>query len=156
VNPVAGGGLIAGNAVAAAALKPDIEIMGVQTRRFPAVRQALDAQPIRCGTATIAEGIAVKEPGQRTLPVIREQVTDMLEVDESDIEQTILMLLEIEKTVVEGAGAAGLAAVLAHPERFRGRRVGMVVSGGNIDLLPLSSVIQRGLARSGRVVRVRV
>src|SRR5699024_2339501 len=91
-----------------------------------------------------------------TLPVIREQVTDMLEVDESDIEQAILMLLEIEKTVVEGAGAVGLAAVLAHPERFRGRRVGMVVSGGNIDLLPLSSVIQRGLARSGRVVRVRV
>jgi len=156
VIPVGGGGLIAGNAVAAAALKPDIEIMGVQTRRFPAVRQALDAQPIRCGTATIAEGIAVKEPGQRTLPVIREQITGMLEVDESDIEQAILMLLEIEKTVVEGAGAVGLAAVLAHPERFRGRRVGMVVSGGNIDLLPLSSVIQRGLARSGRVVRVRV
>lgn len=154
--PVGGGGLIAGNAVAAAAIRPDLEVVGVQTQRFPAVEQVLNGQPVVCGAATIAEGIAVKEPGRRTLPLIREYVTDIMRVDESDIERAILMLLEIEKTVTEGAGAAGLAAILAQPERFRGRRVGLILTGGNIDLLRLSSAIQRGLARSGRVVRVRV
>ncbi|WP_018716414.1 threonine ammonia-lyase [Arhodomonas aquaeolei] len=156
VIPVGGGGLIAGNAVAAKAINPDIEIVGVQTERFPAVRQALAGEPIHCGAATIAEGIAVKQPGTLTLPIIRELVDDILLVDEPGIERAILMLLEIEKTVAEGAGAAGLAAVLAEPERFRGRRVGLILCGGNIDLLPLSSVIQRGLVRSGRIIRVRV
>lgn len=156
VVPVGGGGLISGNAVAAAALRPDLEVIGVQTQRFPAMKQALAGQAVQCGAGTIAEGIAVKEPGQHTLPLVREHVADIILVDESTIEQAILMLLEIEKTVVEGAGAAGLAAVLTHPERFHGRRVGMVLSGGNIDLLRLSSAIQRGLARTSRVVRVRV
>ncbi|WP_440996517.1 threonine ammonia-lyase [Arhodomonas sp. SL1] len=156
VIPIGGGGLIAGNAIAARALNPDIRIIGVQTTRFPAVRQALAGKPVQCGPATIAEGIAVKEPGRLTLPIIRELVDDVVLVDEPVIERAVLLFLDIEKTVAEGAGAAGLAAVLADPERFRGQRVGLILCGGNIDLLPLSSVIQRGLVRSGRIVRVRV
>lgn len=156
VVPIGGGGLISGIAVAAAALRPDLEIIGVQTQRFPAMKQALADEAVQCGVGTIAEGIAVKEPGQHTLPLVRKHVSDIVLVDEGTIERAILMLLEIEKTVAEGAGAVGLAAILAYPERFRGRRVGMVLSGGNIDLLRLSSAIQRGLARTDRVVRVRV
>jgi len=156
VIPIGGGGLIGGNAVAAKAIRPDISVIGVQTQRYPSMKQALNNQPIRCGPATIAEGIAVKQPGRLTLPLIRELVEEIRLVDEPDIERAILMLLEIEKTVVEGAGAAGLAAILADPERFRGRRVGLPLCGGNIDLLPLSSVIQRGLVRGGRIIRVRV
>lgn len=156
VVPIGGGGLISGMAVAARAIKPDIEIIGVQSSRFPAMKQACAGEPVSTGPATIAEGIAVKVPGQRTLPLIRDLVSEMVLVDEAHLEQAILLLLEIEKTVVEGAGAAGLAAILAHPERFRDRRVGTVLCGGNIDLLPLSSVIQRGLVRTDRVVRVRV
>lgn len=156
VIPVGGGGLIAGCAVAARALRPDIEIVGVQTRRFPAMKQALAGRPVQCGPATIAEGIAVKQPGELTLPLVRELVDDIMLVEEAAIEHAILLLLEIEKTVVEGAGAAGLAAVLADGERFRGRRLGLILCGGNLDLLPLASVIERGLVRSGRVVRLRV
>ncbi len=156
VVPIGGGGLIGGIAVAAKALKPDIEIIGVQTRRFPAVKQALAGETIATGPPTIAEGIAVKVPGKRTLPLIRDLVADVVLVDEPDLEQAILQLLEIEKTVVEGAGAAGLAALFAHPDRFRDRCVGTVLCGGNIDLLALSSVIQRGLVRTERVARVRV
>lgn len=156
VVPVGGGGLISGIAVAAKTLRPDIEIVGVQTECFPAMKQALAGQAVVCGPGTVAEGIAVKEPGRLTLPLVRQHVSDIVLVDESAIEQAILMLLEIEKTVVEGAGAAALAAILTNPQRFRDRRVGMVLSGGNIDLLRLSSAIQRGLARTGRVVRVRV
>jgi len=120
------------------------------------MQQALAGEPIHCGASTVAEGIAVKHPGELTLPLIRENVADIVLVDEAEIERGILMLLEIEKTVAEGAGAAGLAAVLSQPERYRGRRVGLVLSGGNIDLLPLASVIQRGLVRTGRVARIRV
>ena len=156
VVPIGGGGLIAGCAVAAKGIRPDIEIIGVQTRRFPAMKQALAGRPVRCGPATIAEGIAVKHPGRLTLPLVRDLVDDIMLVEEAAIEHAILLLLEIEKTVVEGAGAAGLAAVLADPERFRGRRVGLILCGGNLDLMPLSSVIERGLIRSGRVVRLRV
>jgi threonine dehydratase len=156
VVPVGGGGLIAGNAVAAKAVRSRIEIIGVEAARFPAMQQALAGEPIECGASTIAEGIAVKEPGQLTLPIVRKLVNSIVLVDEICIEEAVLLLLEIEKTVVEGAGAAALAALLAEPERFAGRRVGLILSGGNIDLLPLSSVIQRGLVRSGRLVRVRV
>ncbi|WP_290649498.1 threonine ammonia-lyase [Aquisalimonas sp.] len=156
VVPIGGGGLIGGMAVAARAVSPGTEVIGVQTTRFPAMKQALAGEPIVTGPPTIAEGIAVKVPGKRTLPLVRDLVSDIVLVDEWHLEQAILLLLEIEKTVVEGAGAAGLAAVLAHPERFRGRRIGIVLCGGNIDLLPLSSVIQRGLVRTERVVRVRV
>ncbi|MFP4138373.1 MAG: pyridoxal-phosphate dependent enzyme, partial [Halomonas sp.] len=137
-------------------LKPGIEVVGVQTTRFPAMKQALANEPIHCGQATLAEGIAVKQPGRLTLPIVRERVRDIVLVDEPEIERAILLLLEIEKSVAEGAGAAGLAAVLADPERYRGRKVGLILCGGNIDMLALSSVIQRGLVRSGRIVRVRV
>ncbi|QTF93698.1 threonine ammonia-lyase [Halomonas sp. BM-2019] len=156
VIPIGGGGLIAGNAIAAGELKPGIEVVGVQTKRFPAMQQALAGEPIQCGQATLAEGIAVKQPGRLTLPIVRERVRDIVLVDEPEIERAILLLLEIEKTVAEGAGAAGLAAVLADPERYRGRNVGLILCGGNIDMLALASVIQRGLVRSGRIVRVRV
>lgn len=156
VVPVGGGGLIAGNAVAAKALKPEIKIIGVQTSRFPSMFQALRGEPIRCETATFAEGIAVSQPGVLTLPIVRKFVDEILLVEESEIEAAVLLLLEVEKTVVEGAGAAGLAALLAKPERFRRSKVGLILSGGNIDLFTLSSIIQRGLVRSGRLVRMRV
>jgi len=156
VIPVGGGGLIAGNAVAAKEMKSGIEIIGVQTARFPAMFQALRGEPIRCAVATFAEGIAVTEPGTLTLPIVRKFVDEMLLVEESQIEAAVLLLLEVEKTVVEGAGAVGLAALLAEPERFRGRQVGLILSGGNIDLFTLSSIIQRGLVRSGRLARLRV
>jgi threonine dehydratase len=109
-----------------------------------------------CGAATIAEGIAVKEPGRITREIVAGRVREILLVDEAEIEEALLLLLEIEKTVVEGAGAAGLAALLAHGARFRGRKVGVVLSGGNIDLIVLSSIIQRGLVRSGRLARIRL
>ncbi len=156
VVPVGGGGMIAGIAVAAKARKPGIEVVGVETRSFPAVHCALHGREAKFGGSTIAEGIAVKEPGALTLPLIRAHVADVLLVDDGDIEQAIVQLLEIEKTVVEGAGAAGLAALERHPERFRGRNVGVVLSGGNIDPLVLSDIIERGLVRSGRLVRMRV
>lgn len=156
IVPIGGGGLIAGVAVAAKAIKPDIRIIGVQAERFPSMKQALEGEFIECGKRTIAEGIAVKTPGTLTLPVIREWVDEILLVDEGQIEEAVEMLLEVEKSVVEGAGAAGLAAVLAHKEKFQGKRVGLILSGGNIDMLTLSSVIQRGLVRSGHLVRVSV
>jgi threonine dehydratase len=156
VVPVGGGGLIAGIAVAAKALKPGIEVVGVQTSGFPAVHCALHGREATFAGSTIAEGIAVKEPGALTLPIIRERVADVLLVDDGDIEQAIVQLLEIEKTVVEGAGAAGLAALLRHSDRFRGRKAGIVLSGGNIDPLVLSDIIERGLVRSGRLARLRV
>ncbi len=154
--PIGGGGLISGNAIAAKGVHPDIEIMGVQAVRFPSMLQALRGTPIECGATTIAEGIAVKEPGHLTLSVIKKLVDEIMLVDESEIEAAVLLLLEVEKTVVEGAGAVGLAALLKNRERFRGRKVGLILSGGNIDLLILSSIIQRGLSRSGRLVRIRV
>jgi threonine dehydratase len=156
VVPVGGGGLIAGIAVAARSLNPAIEIVGVETTGFPAVHAALHDEPPSFSSSTIAEGIAVKQPGALTLPLIRQHVAEMVLVEEGDIEQALLMLLEIEKTVVEGAGAAALAALIAHPDRFRGRNVGLVLSGGNIDPLLLSDIIARGLVRSGRLARLRV
>jgi threonine dehydratase len=154
--PIGGGGLISGMAVAARGLKPDAEVIGVQSERFPAMAQLLRRQPVQCDSYTIAEGIAVKKPGQQTREVIGKLVSDILLVGEGELEDAVLMLLQIEKTVVEGAGACGLAALLKHRARFRKKRVGLVLSGGNIDLLVLSSIIQRGLARSGQLVRLRV
>ncbi len=156
IVPVGGGGLIAGNAIAAKGLQPGISIVGVQTARFPAMRQALAGEAIRCGTSTIAEGIAVKQPGRLTSAIVRDQVDDIVLVDEDEIEEAVQLLLCMEKTVVEGAGAAGLAALLAHRERFCGRKVGLILCGGNIDLIILSSIIQRSLVRSGRLVRLHV
>jgi len=156
VVPIGGGGLMAGNAVAARALRPSMEIVGVETARFPSMARALQGEPAVCGTSTLAEGIAVKEPGRLTLPLVRTHVDDILLVDEEDIEKAVLLLLEVEKTVAEGAGAAGMAAVSAYPERFAGRKTGVILSGGNIDLPVLASIIQRGLARTGRLVRLSV
>ena len=156
VVAVGGGGLISGVATAARAIKPGIEVVGVQTERFPAVWNAVHAGQRECGQATIADGIAVKHPGSLTLPLIRERVDDVLLVGEDDIEQAIVLLLEIEKTVVEGAGAVGLAALLRHRERFTGRTVGLILCGGNIEPLVLAEIIQRGMVRSGRLVRLRV
>jgi threonine dehydratase len=155
VVAVGGGGLISGMATAAHVLRPGIQVYGVQTERFPPVWSALHGEARECGQATIADGIAVKSPGALTLPVIRQHVDDMLLVGEDDIEQGILLLLEIEKTVVEGAGAVGLAALLKHRERFAGRKVGLVLCGGNIEPLVLAEIIQRGMVKSGRLVRLR-
>ncbi|AOS81455.1 MULTISPECIES: threonine ammonia-lyase [Hydrogenophaga] len=156
VVAIGGGGLIGGVATAAKALKPDIEVIGVQTERFPAMVNAIKGTRHPQGSSTIAEGIAVGTPGEINLPLVRERVDDLLLVDEGDIEQAIVMLLEIEKTLVEGAGAAGLAALLKHPKRFAGRRVGLVLSGGNIDPMLLASIIERGMVRAGRLARIAV
>ncbi|AKZ61276.1 threonine dehydratase [Herbaspirillum hiltneri N3] len=156
VVAIGGGGLLAGMAVAARSRRPGIDIVGVQAKRFPSMINAIQGTAHALGTSTIAEGIAVATPGVLTREIIARDVNDLLLVDEGDIEQAVLMLLEIEKTLVEGAGAAGLAALIRHPERFRGKRVGMVLSGGNIDPLLLAAIIERGMVRAGRLARVRV
>jgi threonine dehydratase len=156
VIAVGGGGLIGGIATAAKALKPGIRIIGVQAQRFPAMYNAIKGTHLPQGASSIAEGIAVGTPGLLPQEIIRSLVDDMLLVDEGDIEQAIVMLLEIEKTLVEGAGAVGLAAVLKYPEMFKGQRVGLVLCGGNIDPLLLSSIIERGMVRAGRLARIRV
>jgi threonine dehydratase len=156
VVAIGGGGLISGVATAARSIRPGIEVIGVQTERFPAVWNAVHGQRNESAQATIADGIGVKAPGALTVPLIRERVADVLLVGEDDIEQAILMLLEIEKTVVEGAGAVGLAALMKHRGRFAGRKVGLVLSGGNIEPLVLAEIIQRGMVKSGRLARLRV
>jgi threonine dehydratase len=156
VIAVGGGGLISGVATAAKAIRPDIEIIGVQTSRFPAMVNAIQGTQHPQGTSTIAEGIAVGTPGKITQEIIRRLVDDLVLVDEGDIEQAVLMLLEIEKTLVEGAGAAGLAALVRYPERFKGKKVGLVLCGGNIDPLLLAAIIERGMVRSGRLARIKV
>jgi threonine dehydratase len=156
VVPVGGGGLISGMAVAAKARRPDIEIVGVEVESYPAMLAALGRHAPGTGGPTIAEGIAVATPGKLTLDIVRALVDDIVLVPEQAIERALALALEIEKVVVEGAGAAGLAALLEHGERFRGRRVGTVLTGGNIDLRVLASVILRALARSGRLVRFRI
>lgn len=154
--PVGGGGLIAGNAIAAKNIRPEIEVIGVQTKRFPAMKQALEGNQIVCREMTIADGIGVEAPGLLTLPVIREQVDQILLVGEREIEGAVLLLLEVEKAVIEGAGAVGLAALFENRNRFKGKKVGLILSGGNIDILALSSIIQRGLVRSGRLIRLHI
>ncbi len=156
VVPIGGGGLISGIATAAKAQKPGIEIIGVQAAACPSMyrkRAGLPEAPLR---PTIADGIAVKRPGRFTLPIVKALVDDILLVEEAAIEAAILSLLEIEKLVVEGAGAAGLAAVMSARERFAGRRVGLILCGGNIDLRLLSVVILRGLAHSRRLIWIQV
>ncbi len=153
---IGGGGLISGMSIAAKALKPDIEILGVETSRFPSMLAALKGETAVFGASTIAEGIAVREPGKLTLDIVKKLVGDIVLVDEGDIEEAIVMLLEIEKTVVEGAGAASLAAMMQHRERFVGKHVGLVLCGGNIDPLMLAEIIQRGMVRSGRLARIKV
>ena len=156
VIAVGGGGLIAGMATAAKALKPGIEVIGVQTSRFPGMVNAIKGTHHPQGSSTIADGIAVGTPGVLTQAIIAQRVDDLLLVDEGDIEQAMVMLLEIEKTLVEGAGAAGLAALLKYPARFAGKKVGLVLCGGNIDPLLLAAIIERGMVRAGRLARIRV
>ena len=156
VIAIGGGGLISGMATVAKALKPSMEVVGVQTVRFPAMFNAIKGAKHPQGTSTIAEGIAVGTPGSIPMDVIRARVDDLLLVDEGDIEQALVMLLEVEKTLVEGAGAVGLAALLKYPERFKGKRVGLVLCGGNIDPLLLAAIIERGMVRAGRLARIRV
>jgi threonine dehydratase len=160
VIAIGGGGLISGISTAAKALKPGIEIIGVQTERFPAMYAAVKGVSMPQGQYTIAEGIAVKSPGGLTQPIVSRLVDDIELVSEADIEHAIVVLLEIEKTVVEGAGAAGLAALLraqeAGSERFKGKRIGLVLTGGNIDPLMLGELIERGMVRAGRLARIRV
>ena len=156
VIAVGGGGLIAGMATAARGVKAGVQVFGVQTERFPAVWNALHQGNRESARATIADGIAVKSPGVLTLPIIKSCVDDVLLVGEDDIEQAILTLLEIEKTIVEGAGGVGLAALMKHRERFAGRRVGLVLCGGNIEPLVLAEIIQRGMVKSGRLARLKV
>ncbi|MFN8122038.1 MAG: threonine ammonia-lyase [Thermoleophilia bacterium] len=156
VVPVGGGGLIAGMAVAARAVRPGIRIVGVQTERFPAAWNAVHDGHREAGTVTMADGIAIGMPGAENVALIRDLVDDVLLVDEGDIEQAVLTLLEIEKSVVEGAGAVGLAAVLRHRDAFAGRTAGLVLSGGNIEPLVLAEIIERGMVRSGRLTRLLV
>ena len=153
---VGGGGLIAGMATVAKALHPQMEVVGVQTARFPAMVNAIKGTSHPQGTSSIAEGIAVGTPGRITQEIIAKRVDDLVLVEEGDIEQALVMLLEVEKTLVEGAGAAGLAALLKYPERFKDKRVGLVLCGGNIDPLLLAAIIERGMVRAGRLARIRV
>lgn len=153
--PIGGGGLLAGMAIAARGIKPSIGLIGVQTRAFPAMHAAIAGTTPQFATQTIAEGIAVRNVGRITREIIGRLVEDILLVDESDIENAISLLISIEKTVAEGAGAAGLAAVLTHPDRFRGRKVGIVICGGNIDTRLLGIVLQRQLVREQRLVTLR-
>jgi len=156
VIAVGGGGLISGIATAVRALKPGMQIIGVQTSRFPAMVNFVKGSTHAQGSSTIAEGIAVGQPGQITRELVKRLVDDLVLVDEGDIEQAIVMLLEIEKTLVEGAGAAGLAALLKDPARFAGKKVGLVLCGGNIDPLLLAAILERGMVRAGRLARIKV
>ncbi len=154
VVPVGGGGLIAGCAVAAAAMRPGIEVFGVEVAAYAALAQLLAGQPVEVGGATIAEGIAVRDIGRVPLEVIRAHVADVIVVPERAVEEAIALLAEGCKTVAEGAGAAGVAALLAFPDRFDGRRVGVPVCGGNIDPRILANVLLRNLLRDGRLRRL--
>lgn len=156
VVPIGGGGLISGMGTVAKSLDRPVEVIGVQARLFPSMFSRIKGGELPCGGDTLAEGIAVKEPGHFTARIIERVVDDIVLVDEPDLEKAVSLLLQIEKTVVEGAGAAGLAAVLAHRERFAGKSVGLVLCGGNIDTRLLANVLLRDLARSGRLARLRI
>ncbi len=156
VVPIGGGGLIAGMSVVVKALRPEIRITGVEASQYPSMSDALKGVDTAYGGATIAEGIAVKRPGMMTREIVRAHVDRVLTVDESILERAVQLLVTEQKIVAEGAGAAGIAAILSEPERFAGRRVGVVICGGNIDSRVLSSILLRGLIRDGRLVRLRV
>ncbi len=154
--PIGGGGLSSGMGVAAKALKPDLRLIGVQAQLYPSMYGHLRSEDLPCGGDTLAEGIAVKEPGKLTSRLLAGLLDDIVLVDENALESAVSLLLQIEKTVVEGAGAAGLAAVMMYPEKFAGRNVGIVLTGGNIDTRLLANVLLRDLARSGRLSRLRI
>ena len=156
VIPIGGGGLISGVATAAKALKPGIKVVGVEAELYPSMKNVVEGGNGQIGGDTLAEGIAVKEPGQLTRPIISDLVDRIDLVSENELEHAVSMLVTIEKTVVEGAGAAGLAAILAEPERFRGRKVGTTLCGGNIDTHLLANVLVRELVRCGRIARLKI
>jgi threonine dehydratase len=156
VVPIGGGGLISGIATAAKALRPDIDMVGVQAELYPSMYCRITGRDLPSAGDTIAEGIAVKKPAELTASVIARLVDEILLVSENEMEMAVGLLLQIEKTVVEGAGAAGLAALLAHRSRFEGRKVGLVLTGGNIDTRLLATVLLRDLFRSGRMSRLRI
>lgn len=155
-TPIGGGGLISGMAVAAKGINPRIEVIGVEAELYPSAYSKLRGLKLPCEGDTLAEGIAVKEPGVFTLEIIRQYVDDIVLVPERELERAVSLLLQIEKTVVEGAGAAGLAAMLAHPAKFKGKKVGLILCGGNIDTRLLANVLLRDLAREGRLARLRI
>ena len=156
VIPIGGGGLFSGMATAAKAMKPDIRIYGVQAELYPSMYSHIKQADLACDGDTLAEGIAVKQPGELTRRFVERLADDVLLVDERHLEEALSLLLQIEKTVVEGAGAAGLAALLTHKHLFAGRNVGLVLTGGNIDTRLLANVLLRDLARSGRLARLRI
>jgi threonine dehydratase len=156
VVPIGGGGLISGIATATKALHPKIDIIGVQATAFPSMKQVLAGEKVVTGTSTLAEGIAVKKPGQRTREIIKKNVDDIVLVEETAIEQAICELACRAKLVTEGAGAVGLAAVMSHREHFAGKRVGMVLSGGNIDDSLLANLLLRGMVRDQRIIELRI
>lgn len=156
VVPIGGGGLLSGVGTAARAINPNVELIGVQARLYPSMYAKIKGETLPCEGDTLAEGIAVKTPGEFTSKIIKEVVDDIVLVKESELENSVSLLLQIEKTVVEGAGAAGLAAVLADPARYKGKNVGIILCGGNIDTRLLANVLLRDLARSGRLARLRL
>jgi threonine dehydratase len=156
VIPVGGGGLISGNAIAAKHLKPGIRVVGVEARMYPSLHAEMRGEDPVCGGQTIAEGIAVKQIGRLPLQIAKALVDDVVLVDEPHLEQAVALFANVEKTVAEGAGAAGLAALLAHPGKFAGQRVGLILCGGNIDARLLASVLTRGLVREGRISSLRL
>jgi threonine dehydratase len=156
LTPIGGGGLISGMAVVAASADHPIEVVGVEAELYPSMYNRINGTQYPCAGDTLAEGIAVKEPGGITSAMVRELVDEIVLVSERSLEQAVSLLLQIEKSVVEGAGAAGLAALLEHPERFKGKTVGVVLCGGNIDTRLLANVLLRDLARSGRLARLRI
>jgi threonine dehydratase len=156
VVPVGGGGLISGIAIAVKALAPDVEVIGVETELYPSVHAALRGEVAKCGGDSLAEGIAVKNVGKLTLEIIRAKVDDVVLVAEGAIEEAVAAYLTLQKTMAEGAGAAGLAAVLSDPDRFRGKRVGLILAGGNIDPRLAASIMVRELAREERIAALRL
>ncbi|HXS50228.1 MAG TPA: threonine ammonia-lyase [Sphingomicrobium sp.] len=156
VVPIGGGGLMSGVSIAARAIKPGIELIGVEAELYPSMKCAIQGCDMALGGDTLAEGIAVKQPGELTSRILKELANDVVLVPERELERAVAMLVGIEKTVVEGAGAAGLAAMLADPERFRGRKVATLLCGGNIDTHLLANVLVRDLVRQGRIARLRV
>jgi threonine dehydratase len=156
VIPIGGGGLIAGNAIAAKAIRAGIEVVGVEAELYPSMWNALHGENRSCGGATLAEGIAVKNVGKLTLPVIRELVSEVMLVSEAQLERAVNAYLTLQKTMAEGAGAAGLAAMLKEPARFAGRKVGLILCGGNIDPRILASIMVRELERGEQIVSFRL
>ena len=156
VVPIGGGGLISGVATIAKHINPNIRIVGVQTEAFPAMKETIDGTSLAGDNISIAEGIAVNNPGEKTRHVVKKLVDEIVTVSERKIEAAIVTIMEIEKVIVEGAGAISFGALMQHPEKFRGHKVGIILSGGNIDSRMLASAIMRGMARDGRLARLRI